>query len=108
MVKYGIVQMQADNVRYQQLHDIIFEWVEPDGDIPFKGLKSRHQFTDLDIWILTVFGYEKYHSSYPSCANQLNRDIDQGRLNLNWIRDKHGLTLFKAKLCRGLDGDGQD
>lgn len=103
MTKRFDVREHHKNVRYQELHDTIFDWID-EGLFEFAGERSTNKFTELDEYILAVFGYQcSSHyggKSYTITARALNSAIDNGTLNIDWLRGPYGLALWKALLIK--------
>lgn len=91
--------MVMGKIRYQEFHDIIFDWIEA-GKLAFDGKRSTNKFTELDAFIFEALGYVFAYDDWIVAVDSFTQDINRGKLNLEWMRGPHALTLFKAMLAQ--------
>lgn len=86
---------------YIQLHEMIYQWIV-DGEFTFSGDKSHDKITDLDKFILAVFGFNKMYpnDSVYDQVEKLDKQLKNGTIRLPWLGSQHAPTLWKAMVER--------
>lgn len=86
---------------YTDVHNLLYGWIDA-GTFVFDGEASQEEYTDLDRFILRLFGYTPSEGAimWQRAAATFNEDVRQGKLDVSWLFGEHGWTLFKAKMAR--------